>query len=148
MPVISATQSSQAFEAYSRVANERSERLRAQETVKAARQAAGAARVRNRSFGFSVGKFGIDFTAQDVELDAGALARQGTVPARESFDADLEAAAILHTASADTQEARADAPATPDTSALTRIKALQAYAEASLNGAAAAAVPGRRIGSV
>ena len=147
MPTIGSTQSSVALEAYSRIANERTEQLRAQQAVRAAK-ASQNARVRERSIGFSIGKFAVDFTTRDVEIDTDALARDAGGSRRESFDADLEAAALLQSATTP-RTATGGQSAAPDKSNLTRLKALQAYAEASLTTTATqTATPGRSIGSV
>lgn len=142
MSPIGPTQSAMAFEAYSRIANERADQLRAQQAARAVK-ASQNARVRERSIGFSLGKFAVDFTTRDLEIDADDIAAGTNQQRRESFDAELEAAAIIQTATTprpDTQSATTE----PDTTNLTRHKALQAYAEASLT----MNIPGKRFGSV
>lgn len=138
MTINNATQAAQAFDAYARVASRRTVEERAQKTAQQARAATETARVRKTSIGFSLGKFGIDFTAQDVELDTERLAndlksgQQQTLRARsETFSSHLEAAEILSAASS--QPTRKTTPDQPDTSNLTRRRALEAYAQASLD---------------
>ncbi|BBD09047.1 hypothetical protein [Desulfovibrio ferrophilus] len=150
MSILNATQASQAFDAYSRIASQRTVEERAQKAVQEARTATETARVRKTTIGFSLGKFGIDFTAQDVELDTERIARdarsgqQQMQRARsETFSSHLEAAEILSTA--EPRSAKQANPDEPDTSNLTRRRALEAYAEASLNFETI--VPGR-LGSI
>lgn len=150
MRVSAASYATQAFDAYARSASQRLEEQRAERAVERARAATETARVRKTTIGFSLGKFGIDFTSQNVELDTDRLSReaQGRAPQRETssraFESHLEAAEILSTAEQSSTTRKADSAA-PDTSALTRRKALEAYAEASLNFETV--VPGR-LGSI
>ncbi|MBU1003709.1 MAG: hypothetical protein KKE73_14440 [Proteobacteria bacterium] len=138
MIIHNATQTAQAVDAYSRIASQRTVEARAQRAAQDARAATETARVRKTTIGFSLGKFGIDFTAQDVELDTQRLAndlkagQEQTLRAHsETFSSHLEAAEILSTAA--DQPTRQAASDQPDTSSLTRKRALEAYAEASLN---------------
>ncbi|WP_461210993.1 hypothetical protein [Desulfocurvus sp. DL9XJH121] len=144
MPVTGVTQSAQAYQAYTRMDEERGEQARAERAIKAAASISDAARVRKRSIGISLGKFGLDFTAHDVELDYRQIAGQSPSLGREGFDADLEAAQILYAAS-ESSPVKDTAPAEPDTSRLTRAKALQAYAQAALNFDN---IPGNSVGSI
>jgi len=151
MVISSATQSAQAFDAYARSASRPLEERQAERAVREARAATETARVRKTTIGFSMGKFGIDFTSQDVELDTQNLAKDASGETQttrqastQAFQSHLEAAEILATAEDSAPTARR-ASDEPDTSNLTRRKALEAYAEASLNFEVN--VPGR-LGSI
>jgi len=104
-----------------------------QDTVRLAQtlQASRAqATVRTRSFGFSMGGFGLDYTTRDVELPAEVATPAPTLRGKV-FSDTLDAATILRTA-ADDPGPQGDTPLSAD-QALSRRKAHEAYALASLN---------------
>lgn len=94
--------------------------------------AAGSAKVRRRTIGISLGKFGLDLTTQDVVLD---------VPSASSFETQLASAGLRDRATS------RPAPASDrEPTALDARRGLSAYAKNAT--AAAAASPTRTLGTV
>lgn len=91
-----------------------------------------SAKVRRRTIGISLGKFGLDLTTQDVVLD---------VPAAGSFEAELSAAGLRERASS------RPAPATGrEPGALDVRRGLSLYARQAASPASSAAT-GRSLGT-
>ena len=101
------------------------------EATAAATTATGAAKVRRRTIGISLGKFGLDLTTQDVVLD---------LPTSNSFEEQLSSAGLRDRA---TSRPIPDSGRTP--TALDAKRGLSAYAR---NATAQSSTPARTLGTV